>query len=71
MNLIKVSEINKVVDLLKISKQNYYKKYFDENKKNCKTLWNGIHEIIYSKKAESNAPSLLVNEIKLLQTKNT
>lgn len=38
MNLIKVSEINKVVDLLKISKQNYYKKYFDENKKNCKTL---------------------------------
>ena len=50
--------------MLKKSKQNLYQKYFEENKKNCKDFWNGIHDIIYSKKkTESNAPfSLIINE---------
>ena len=39
---------NKIVDLLKITKEAYYKKYFQENKKNSRPLWSGINEIIYS-----------------------
>ena len=34
---------NKITDLLRISKQSH----FSDNKKNAKTLWQGIHEIIY------------------------
>ena len=37
---------NKIVDLLKTSKRNHHKKYFEENKKNCKVVWNGTHEIV-------------------------
>ena len=42
---------NKIVDLLKITKEAYYKKYFQENRKNSWALWSGINEIIYSKKS--------------------
>ena len=54
---------NKIEDLLKVSKQIHYKKYFEDNRKNCKALWDGIHQIIYSnKKKDNNSPSsLLVN----------
>ena len=31
---------------MKIDKQNYYKKYFDLNSNNAKTIWNGIKFII-------------------------
>ena len=39
---------NKITELLKISKQTYYQNYFEENKKNLKGIWQGIHEIISS-----------------------
>ena len=39
---------NKIADLLKITKEAYYKKYFQENKKNSRPLRSGINEIIYS-----------------------
>ena len=54
---------NKIVDLLKVSKQTHYQKYFEDNKKSCKALWDGIHQIIYSKKKKDNISpsSLLVN----------
>ena len=54
---------NKIVDLLKVSKQTHYKKYFEDNGKNCKALGDGTHQIIYSnKKKDNNSPSsLLVN----------
>ena len=50
--------------MLKTSKQNHYRKFLEENKKNCKALWNEIYEIIYSKqKTKSNAhSSLLIDE---------
>ena len=49
------------MDLLKISKQTHYKKYFEDNRKNCKALWDGIHQIIYSKKKKDNiSPSSLI-----------
>ena len=55
---------NKIVDSLKVSKQTHYKKYFEGNRKNCKVLWDCIHQIIYSKKKKDNtSPSpLLMNE---------
>ena len=37
---------NKIIDLLRRSRQSYYQKYFSDNKKNAKVLWQGIHEII-------------------------
>ena len=42
---------NKITDLLQTSRQSHYQKYFSDNKKNAKALSQGIHEIIYSKKA--------------------
>ena len=54
---------NIIVDLLKKSKESYYRKYFEDNKRNCKKVWNGINEIMYSKSKantwESNC--LLIN----------
>ena len=48
---------NKITDLLKTSKQAHYHKYFEENKKNCRALWIGINEMVYSKnKTNTNSP---------------
>ena len=54
---------NKITDLLQISRQSHYQKYFSDNKKNVKALWQGIHEIIYSNNAgkTNNPSSLLIN----------
>ena len=55
---------NKITDLLRISRQSHYQKYFSDNKKKSKALWQGIHKIIYSKKVgKTNSPSsLLINQ---------
>ena len=47
---------NKIIGLLKISRQSYYKNYFKENKKNSRTLWQGINEIAHSKKIHKTNP---------------
>ena len=47
---------SKIVNLLKITKKTYFKKYFQENRKNSRALWNGISEIIYSKKSSKTIP---------------
>ena len=57
---------NKIIELLKTSKQRYYQKYFEEIKKRSETLWNGIHEIIYSKKKKSSTPSSLLTDGKII-----
>ena len=45
---------NIIVVLLKKSKTPHYRKYFEDNKKNCKAVSYGINEIIYSK-SKANA----------------
>ena len=40
---------NIIVDLLKKSKESHYRKYFEDNKRICKAVWNRFNEIIYSK----------------------
>ena len=46
---------NKITELLRKSKKNYYLKFFEENKSNCKVLWEGINEIIHSRKLKTNS----------------
>ena len=41
---------NKIIELIRQSKKTYYQRYFDQNKKNSKTICQGIHEIISSRK---------------------
>ena len=58
---------NKITDLLKTNKQAHYHKYFEENKKNCRALWIGINEIVYSKnKNKTNSPSSLIQDCKTI-----
>ena len=33
---------NKIIELIRQSKQTYYKHYFEQNKKDSKTIWQGI-----------------------------
>ena len=46
---------NKITELLRMSKQTYYQKYFEKNKKNSKRIWQGIHEIISSRKSKKDS----------------
>ena len=50
---------NKIVQLTKISKTNYYKNYFLENKHNLRKTWQGIKSIILTKNKNHNAPDCL------------
>ena len=46
---------NLIITLLRRSKGDYYKTYFEDNKSNCKKTWEGIREIInVSKKSRIN-----------------
>ena len=41
---------NKIIELIRQSKQTFYLHHFEQNKKDSKTIWQGIHEIISSTK---------------------
>ena len=38
---------NQIINLLRVSKQAHYNKYFEENKNNCGAIWIGINEVIW------------------------
>ena len=40
---------NQIINLLRVSKQIHYNKYFEENKNNCRAIWTGINEVICPK----------------------
>ena len=46
----------KILDLSEITKEAYYKKCFQENRKNSQALWSGINEVLYSKKSSKTIP---------------
>ena len=52
---------NKIVDLLRVSRKCHYQKYFEENKKNSRATWQGIHDIVYSRKSKKNNTLLLID----------
>ena len=45
---------NRIIELIRQSKQTYYQRYFEQNKKVFKTIWQGIHEIIPSRKNKNS-----------------
>ena len=52
---------NKIVDLLRVSRKCHYQKYFKEDKKSFRVIWQGIHDIVYSRKSKkNNTPSSLL-----------
>ena len=52
---------NKLNHLIKISKSNYYRKYFTSNRSNMKNTWKGIKEIIGYKNGNSSLPSKIIS----------
>ena len=46
---------NKIIELIRQSKQTYYQRYFEQNKKDSKTIWQGIDEIISSGKNKNGS----------------
>ena len=58
---------NQIINLLRVSKQTRYNKYFEENKNNCRAIWIGINEVICPKnKKKLNSPNSLINEGKTI-----
>ena len=54
---------NKIVDLIKINGKSQHQKFFEENKRYSEAIWQGIHDITYSKKSNRiNTPSSLLIE---------
>ena len=52
---------NKIVDLIKINGKSQHQKFFEENKRYSEAIWQGIHDITYSKKSNRiNTPSSLL-----------
>ena len=39
----------KIVELIEINRKTHYQKFFEENKRNSKAIWQVIHNSIYSK----------------------
>ena len=46
---------NKIIELIRQSKQTYFQHYFEQNKKDSKTIWQGIHETISSRKNKNSS----------------
>ena len=44
-----------------MSKQTYYQKYFEENKKKSKRTWQGIHEMISFQKSKKDISKIIVD----------
>ena len=57
---------NQIINLLRVSKQTHYNKFFEENKKNCRAIWTGINEIICPKNKKLNSPTSLIDEQKII-----
>lgn len=50
---------NEITSLLRLSKKNYYNRYFTNNKNNLRKTWEGIKEIINPKAQSTKNPSFL------------
>ena len=54
---------SQIINLLRVSKQTHYNKYFEENKNNCRAISIGINEVICPKnKKKLNSPTSLIDE---------
>ena len=58
---------NQIINLLRVSKQTHYNKYFEENKNNCRAIWIGVNQVICPKgKKKLNSPTSLIDEGKTI-----
>ena len=55
---------NKIIELIRQSKQTYYQRYFEQNKKDSKAVWKVIHEIIsFIKNKNSGNVSAIIGNV--------
>ena len=52
---------NYITNLVRNGKKEFYKNYFDENKKNMKKIWQGIKDIVNIKNKNFDQPSCIQN----------
>ena len=58
---------NQIINLLRVSKQTHYNKYFEKKKNNCRAIWIGINEVICPRnKKKLNSPTSLIKEGKTI-----
>ena len=50
---------NQLVEIIKLSKKDFYQNYFTENNKNLRKIWKGIKEIVNIKTKSHDLPSCL------------
>ena len=48
----------KIIKLIRQSRHTYYQHHFEQNKKDSKTIWQGIYEITSSRKKQNQGSSL-------------
>ena len=54
-----------------MSKEDYFKKYFDDNKKDTEKVWSAIRSIVNVKQTNRYQPSNLIIENKTVSNHNT
>ena len=57
---------NKIVELIKISKQTFYKNYFSGNNNNLRRIWQGIRQIINVKSKSNDNPTCIIEGKKVI-----
>ena len=57
---------NEVTSLLRTSKRDYYNRFFTNNRKNLRKTWEGIKNIINVKPSNTNTPSFIKDNNKIL-----
>ena len=53
---------NRLLDLIRLSKKQYYKDYFTTNSKNTKNIWNGIRQLVSLKTKAKYTPSKILKQ---------
>jgi len=62
---------NKLTDIIRKCKQDYYNKLLDSNKNNTKGLWNILNSLITNKSRINNYPQYFREEDNIINNKNT
>ena len=52
---------NSIVALTRTCKEDYYKDYFETNKKDVKKIWNGLRNLINIKKSNKTSKQIMLN----------
>ena len=59
---------NKIVEIIRLSKENYFKNYFSKNVKSPKNIWKGIGDLIQRKGKSQKDISLKINNNNVTDT---